>query len=193
MEQQPPDNPAADFIAKITAELHAGAGEDEEAEPEPEAEPEGQDGPQALPDFLPVRADRDAALQEMHDAIANTLAEAWAGAEIRDELALEDEIARREVEERMLAELGMDTTEGLTDPQKRKLSREKTKAAKAAKAAVLERYGRIMNPDRASTCSMVCKVEARRRPSSASWRVDQLVPTLWLYRQQGKQRRSRRR
>ena len=54
----------------------------------------------------------------MHDAIANTLAEAWAAAEIRDELELEDEIARREVEERMLAELGMDTTEGLTDPQR---------------------------------------------------------------------------
>ena len=146
MEQQPRDNPAADFIAKITAELHAGAGEDEEAEPEPVAEPEGQDGPQALPDFLPVRADRDAALQEMHDAIANTVAEAWAGAEIRDELELEDEIARREVEERMLAELGVDTTEGLTDRQKRKLSREKTKAAKAAKAAVLERYGRDHEP-----------------------------------------------
>jgi hypothetical protein len=136
---EPQEHPAAGLIAKIEAQLHEEGG----ADPEPEAEPEKEDTSRDLPDFLPVRKDRDAALQEMHDDIANTVAEAWAGAEIRDELELANEAARLEVEERMLAELGISSKEGLTDRQKHKLSREKTKAAKAA---VLARYGRDREP-----------------------------------------------
>jgi hypothetical protein len=99
-----------------------------------------------LPNFGPVRTDRDAALAEMQQEIADCVAAAVDRIALRRELEEVEEEARKDAKAAFLKELGKAAAD-LDRREKRRLTRRRSKAAKKAIKLYLALHGLEAKPE----------------------------------------------
>jgi hypothetical protein len=94
-----------------------------------------------LPDFGPVRADRDAALAEQDAEISQTMLAMAERLALRKELEKQQDEAKAAAERTFLRKVGKVTTEELDASEKRRLTSLKGRASQTTKAAFLAEKG----------------------------------------------------
>ena len=156
------EHPAQELLSRLS---HAA-----EAPEEPQLE--------ALPDFGPARADRGTALAELHQEIAQELAEA------AERIALRRELERRRKEAKEAAAAPFGDPKCLDAHKKRKLKAAMAKASKKAKAEYLAELGLEELPPRAAILHTGAQgsgktlTVAKRLAGLKGGNVLMLVPTL---------------
>jgi hypothetical protein len=167
-----PPHPAAGLIERARAKA-------EEAKAEKPSLPR-------LPDFLPVSADRDGTLAAMRAKIEELVTAALCREAIRNDVELQEEAAKSFADWEFMEEVGKELHEELTSSERRKLSRRKTKAAKAARLEAMARNGIEHEADLHPKHDLITGVQGggktqaviRKLAREAKGKVNFYVPTL---------------